>query len=289
MGKAVRKLVGMRELLADARRQGYAVGAFNFANAESAQAVVEQAVALRAPVILMTGPWEIPMLGAKLLAQIARELAAQADVPVCLHLDHAADLGLVEECIGAGFPSVMMDASAHDFEENVRLTRAVVELAHPRGITVEAELGAVGRVADGLEGGSAAPSLTDPEQAAEYVARTGVDALAVAIGNAHGIYPQCPQLDFDRLGAVARVVTVPLVLHGGSGTPADQLARAIALGVGKVNVASEVSRAYIEGFTGCVAAAQGRTWYAYAMGAGKQAVGQVAARWMKVLGAEGRA
>lgn len=281
-------LVGLTRLLEDARRGRYAVGAFNFCNAETAQAVVEVGCALRSPVIFITGPWEIPLLGPEMLVELARSVAAKADVPVCLHLDHAADLGLVEECIEAGFPSVMMDASAHDFEENVRLTRVVVEMAHPRGVTVEGELGAVGRVGESSVEGAEAAALTDPDRAAEFVERTGVDALAVAIGNAHGIYTQRPQLDFGLLQAIRDATDVPLVLHGGSGTHPDQLRRAIEIGITKVNLASEIGRAYLDAIRESIEDTNGSVWYAKALGEAKSAVRRVVAKWMRELGSVGK-
>jgi len=282
-------LVGLSEMLSCAQRRHYAVGAFNFCNAETAQAVVEVGSALRSPVMFITGPWEIPLLGAGMLVRLAESVAAETDVPVCLHLDHAADLDLVDECIEAGFPSVMMDASQHDFEENVRLTRTVVEKAHSRGITVEGELGAVGRVGDASVEGAGEASLTDPDRAAEFVQRTGVDALAVAIGNAHGIYTQRPELDFDRLQAIRDVTRVPLVLHGGSGTHPDQLKRAIEIGISKVNVASEIGRAYLSAIQQAMARNDGKTWYAHALVDAKDAVKAVVSRWMTQLGSAGEA
>jgi len=282
------KLVGLMPMLEQAHRARYAVGAFNFCNAETAQAIVEAGVRLRSPVLLITGPWEIPLLGAKTLVEIAALAAATADVPVCLHLDHAEDLELVGECIEAGFPSVMMDASAHDFEANIRLTKTVVEMARPRGATVEGELGAVGRVDDSVVEGGHRALLTDPGQAAEFVERTGIDALAVAIGNAHGIYPQRPVLDFDRLEAIRRATGIPLVLHGGSGTEPDQLQRAIDIGISKVNVASELGRAYLNAIEDAVASSNRNVWYAHALAQAKKAVADTAGRWMRALGSAGQ-
>ena len=281
-------LVGLAPLLRKAQEERYAVGAFNFCNAETAQAIVEECCALRSPVVLMTGPWEIPLLGPRMMVDIAESLASSAAVPVCLHLDHAWDVELVPECIEAGFPSVMIDASRHDFEENVRLTRLVVEMAKARGVDVEAELGSVGRADDlTVEGGE--PSLTEPERAAEFVERTGIQALAVAIGNAHGIYAQRPVLDFERLEAIRRATRVPLVLHGGSGTPADQLKRAIEAGICKVNVATELSRAYLGAVREVLSEKGYAVWYAHALIEAKAAVAQVVRRWVQQLGCAGKA
>ncbi len=274
-------------MLYDAQDGHYAVGAFNFCNAETAQAIVETGSALRSPVMFITGPWEIPLLGAKMLVEIVQSVALSADVPVCLHLDHAEDVDLVEECIEAGFPSVMIDASSFDFEENVALTKMVVDMAHPKGVTVEGELGAVGRVDDAAVEGRNGHSLTDPAMAAEFVERTGVDALAVAIGNAHGIYTQRPVLEFELLEAIKKATRVPLVLHGGSGTHPDQLRRAIEIGISKVNVASEIGRAYLNAIQDAVARGNGKAWWAHTLVDAKEAVAKVVSRWMHELGSVG--
>jgi len=282
-------LVPMTELLTDAQRRGYAVAGFTFINAETMQAIVHTAQELRSPALLMLGMWEMPLVGAQMAAEMARYMASTTDVPVCLHLDHGPDLEVAVECVEAGFSSVMIDASQHDFEDNIALTRAVYELAHPRGVSVEGELGAVGR-ADGLspEGMSEHSALTDPDDAAEYVERTGIDALALAIGNAHGIYTELPELDFDRLAAIREVVDRPLVLHGGSGTPKDQLNRAISGGICKVNVASELSRAYLNGILGAAEESNGKVWWSKALVPAKEAVKQVVARWMQDTGCAGK-
>ena len=283
------ELVGLTELLKDAREKRYAVGAFNFCNAETAQAVVEMASALRSPVIMMIGPMEIPLLGVRAAVDVAKSAAWEAGVPVCLHLDHAYEYELVAECVEAGFPSVMIDASRFPFEDNIRLTSKVVEIARPRGVDVEAELGAVGRVDDSaVEGGNEA-SLTSPAEAAEFCERAGIDALAVAIGNAHGVYTQRPELDFDRLQAIRDATGVPLVLHGGSGTPLEQLRRAIGIGVSKVNVASELSRAYLTAVESAIADGNGRAWYAQVLVEAKAGVAAVVADWMNKLGSAGMA
>lgn len=282
------ELVGLDRMLKEAQANHYAVGAFNFCNVESAQATMEKGCELRSPVMYIIGPCEIPLLGAKTMATIARLMAAEADVPVCLHLDHATSIDLVKECIEAGFPSVMMDASQYAFDENVRLTKMVVDMAHAKGITVEGELGAVGKVDNSVMEGEVATSLTLPEEAAEFVERTGIDALAIAIGNAHGIYTQSPELDFERLQAIRDAVSVPLVLHGGSGTPADQLHRAIDIGISKVNVASELSRAFMNTLHSYYDTHDGKGWYAYALGDAKRAVAQVVERWMMELGSVNR-
>jgi ketose-bisphosphate aldolase len=282
-------LSGLRPLLDHAQNNGYAVGAFNYCNAETLTAVVEEAEALRAPVILITGPWEIPLLGAGLLAELAKCVAARATVPICLHLDHATDLELVRECIDAGFSSVMFDGSERDYETNVAMTREVVAMAKPLGIAVEGEIGAIGRVGDATPEGACGSRLADPAQAAEFATRTGVDALAVAIGNAHGMYEQLPQLDFPRLAEIRKATPVPLVLHGGSGTPLDQLQAAVSMGISKVNVASEMGKAYLAAIRKAEDETAGKVWYAHAFADGKRDVRAVVRRWMQNLGCAGKA
>lgn len=282
------ELIGLNPMLEEAQKNHYAVGAFNYCNAETAQAVAEVGCKLRSPIMFITGPWELSLLGVKMMADIARWVAKEADVPVCLHLDHASEIDLVRECIEAGFPSVMMDASQYDFEENVHLTKMVVDMAHPKGITVEGELGAVGRVGESTVEGAGEASLTDPDKAAEFVERTGIDALASAIGNAHGLYTQRPVLDFERLEAIRNATGVPLVLHGGSGTPSDQLHRAIEIGISKINVASELARAYLDAIKRFQESKEGNKWYAFALMDSKAAVSEVVARWMQELGSANR-
>jgi len=282
-------LVSLRPLLDDAARNGYAVGGFNFGNAETAQAVIEAGNELRSPVLFIYGPGEVKLYGADALVDIAKCLATRSSVPVGLHLDHTTDIETIAECIEAGFPSVMIDGSALSFDENVRLTKAAAKLAHDRGVTIEGELGAIGKVDDSSAEGGEETTLTDPRQAAEFARLTGVDALACSIGNAHGIYPQKPQLDLDRLQTIRELTDVLLVLHGGSGTPTDQLQRAISIGVTKVNVASEIGRAYLGGINECMARTNGKEWWVYALIEAKAAVKQVVVRWMHNLGSVGKA
>lgn len=278
-------LVTLTQMLKDAQKNNYAVGAFSYCNAETGQASVEKGCEFRSPVIFIAGPWEISLLGAKMLAGISKILSGNADIPICLHLDHATDIELVQECINAGFSSVMMDASACDFEENIRLTKMVVKMAHAKGVSVEGEIGALGRVDNFSVEGSADASLTDPSQAAEFAERTGVDALAISIGNAHGIYPQRPELDLDRLQIIRNLTDVPLVLHGGSGTPEDQLKRAIQIGITKVNVASELARAFISTIQ---KAEIKQEWYSHTLGNAKSAFGDLVGKWMQILESVGR-
>ncbi len=239
-------LVNLKEMLADAAAKHYAVGMFDVSDLEMIRSVVEEADALKSPVIL--GALAPDLEGDRLdyWFALTRMAAEKASVPVCIHLDHANTLDEVMRAANIGFSSVMLDASSSEFDENIRRSREVVEAVQSRGITVEAELGHVGNgwVGSG-EGSESGPDmLTEPEKVAEFVEKTGVDALAVSIGTSHGVYIKAPELDIARLCKIREASDVPLVLHGGSGTPEDQLANAIKNGICKVNIYSEMLTAW---------------------------------------------
>ncbi|MGQ9616400.1 MAG: class II fructose-bisphosphate aldolase [Spirochaetota bacterium] len=228
------------ELIRDAELRGYAVPSFCAWNAEAMKTILDVAEELRAPVIVMNGWAEFPIIRPKIISSYAWALIKHYTIPASLHLDHGQSIEEVVECIEANYTSVMLDFSTRPFKENASALRAVVEIAHPRGVTVEGELGAVGRAEEETAEGTIQSSLTEPEEARKYVKETAVDILAVSIGNAHGIYRVLPRLDFDRLKKIHDASGIPLVLHGGSGTPQVDLKRAISLGIAKVNVASEL-------------------------------------------------
>ena len=239
-------LVNLKEMLQDASRGKYAVGMFDVSDLEMIRAVVEEADALRSPVML--GALAPDLEGDRLdyWFALAKMAAEKASVPVCIHLDHANTLDQVMRAANVGFTSVMLDASASPFEENISRSREVVDAVKSRGITVEAELGHVGNgwVGSG-EGSESGPDmLTEPEKVGEFVERTQVDALAVSIGTAHGVYIKAPELDIARLDKIKSYSDIPLVLHGGSGTPEDQMNQAIAHGICKVNIYSELLTAW---------------------------------------------
>lgn len=236
-------LIPSLELIRNAYSRGYAVPSFCTWNAESVKTVLDVAEELKAPVMLMNGWAEFPIIRPCLHSTITYGLMKRYTVPAALHLDHGQSLDEVKECIEANYTSVMLDYSAKPFEENVEALQHVVQLARPRGITVEGELGAVGMVDNTVLEGTLESTLTDPDAAERFVEETGVDMLAVSIGNAHGMYREHPKFDFDLLGRIRTRVAVPLVLHGGSGTPLEDLKRAIALGIAKINVASELVQA----------------------------------------------
>ena len=246
-------LVKMKDILIPARAGKYAVGAFEFWSYDSAQAVVEAAAALDMPVILQAGELECNYAGGiTFLADIAKRVAENTSVPVSLHLDHAETIGLISLAINAGFTSVMIDASRLPFNENAELTKKVVDLARPQGVTVEAELGCLGGSEGHVSIADELASQTDPGEAAEFVRITGIDALAVAIGTAHGLYKFPPKLNLERLADIAELVDIPLVLHGGSGTPESDIRKSIPFGIAKINICTEFIIAYATQAGACI-------------------------------------
>ncbi len=270
-------LATLRDILPAARRAHRAVGAFNFYNLETAQAIVGGAVATRRPVIMQTSSGALDYGGLEYLAGIA-QVAAQAAgrVPVVIHLDHGTDAALVERIIKSGwYTSVMIDASRESLQKNIRVTRRIVELAHRRGMSVEAELGPVAGIEDALNVARRAALFTDPAQVKKFVSETGCDALAVSIGSSHGAVKYArgekPRLDLKRLGEIAAQTSVPLVLHGASslphahivalhaqcsrmgdcvrahdaiGVPMSQIRAAVARGIAKVNTDTDLRLAF---------------------------------------------
>jgi len=280
--------VPMMELLSDAARGGYAVPSFCVWNAESILSVLRVAQERRSPVILMSGGGEFPLLPPAVMAETARAVAKQYSVPAALHLDHGNSLELVQECLEAGYTSVMLDYSSKPYAENAAGLREVVRRARGFGATVEGEIGHVGSVDDATPEGGGASTLTVPAEAASYAAETGVDALAVAIGNAHGQYTRLPRLDFERLAEIHGAVKVPLVLHGGSGTPEADIRKAISLGVAKINVATELIAAVRESLRSQWNAGR-NLWTPKAQAEAMKAMEAVVGRWIALTGAERRA
>lgn len=241
-------LVSTKELLLDAQKNGYAIGAFNVENMEMVQAVVAAAEELRSPVIMQTTPSTLKYADADYFFANVAVAAKKATVPVVMHLDHGSSFELAMKAYRAGYTSIMIDGSHSVFEENIAVTKAVVDACHPGQVMVEAELGKVGGKEDDLDGGNG--GYTEPDEAAAFVEATGVDSLAVAIGTAHGVYKGVPKLDIDRLSEIREVVSIPLVLHGTSGVPDEDVKECIRRGICKVNYATDLRIAFTEGVTG---------------------------------------
>ena len=235
-------LVTSEKMLLDAQKGGYAVGAFNVENMEMVKAVLAAAEELKAPVMLQTTPGTIKYGTVETYAAIVKAEAEKVSVPVCLHLDHGNSFELAVQAMKAGYTSVMIDGSHEDFENNIAITKKVVDVAKAIGIPVEAELGKVGGKEDDLE--ADADTNTDPMEAKEFAERTGISSLAVAIGTAHGFYVGTPVLDKPRVSAIKEVVPVPLVLHGASGLSEEDVKECVERGMCKVNFATELRAAY---------------------------------------------
>ena len=233
-------ILSTRQMLLNAQRDGYAVPAFNIHNLETLQVVVDTAVEMRSPVIIAGTPSTIEYAGAEYINAMAEVAAHKYDIPIAIHLDHFEDVEAIKRNIDIGFKSCMIDASKLEFEKNIAKVKEVVDYAHKFDATVEAELGKLGGQEDDLIVDEKDAMYTNPNDVAEFVKRTGIDSLAVAIGTAHGLYKGEPKLDFERLKEIRSKVEVPLVLHGASDVSDELVMKAISLGICKVNVATDL-------------------------------------------------
>ena len=275
--------VSTKEMLRQAQEGSYAVGAFNAENMEMLQAIIAAAEAENAPVMIQTTPGTLKYAGPACFAGLVSRLARDAKVPVALHLDHGNSYELAEECAREGYTSLMIDGSKLPYEENIALTRRVVEMAGE--LPVEAELGTVGGKEDGME---AKPQYTDPAEAADFVSRTGISSFAVAIGTAHGVYKGEPKLDLERLSEVRAKVDVPLVLHGTSGVPTDQVQECIRRGICKVNYATDLRIAFTAGVKQAIAAQPDAFDPKKYLAAGRKAVEERVRELIGILGSSGK-
>jgi len=237
-------LAAMKELLTDAAAGGYAVGGFEFWSIDSARAILEAAEELGAPVILQAGPGEIEFIGLSVIEHAVIRMIENAGCRAALHLDHSAGVDWVRRAVDAGFTAVMIDASHLDFDGNVRLTREAAAYAKPRGVTLEAEIGRLPGLEGAIDASEADAYQTDVEEAVQFTALTGVDCLAVAVGTVHGFYRAEPKINIGRISELSAAINVPLVLHGGSGTPDGAVRAAIDAGIRKINVCTEFMDAY---------------------------------------------
>lgn len=238
-------LVSLRSLLDAAEAGNYAVGAFNASNMEFCQAIVEAATEVEAPVIIQASQGAIKYAGLDFITAMVQTAAARTKVPVALHLDHGTDFNTVISCIRRGFTSVMFDGSQYEKEENIARTREIVKIAHAVGVSVEGEIGKIGGVEDDIAVDEREALLTPVPDAIEFYRATGVDALAMAFGTAHGHYKLPPKLAFDRIEAVHKETGAYLVMHGGSGVPDEDVRRGISLGIRKINIDTELREAFL--------------------------------------------
>ncbi|MBF0772664.1 ketose-bisphosphate aldolase [Mammaliicoccus sciuri] len=238
-------LISGKEILRVANENKFAVPAFNAGSGQLLDAVMQACEETESPVMIAIHPDELKFLTDSFVAQV-KYFANHSKVPVCIHLDHGASYEQVIHAIKLGFTSVMIDASHLPFEENIAVTKKVVDIAHPVGVSVEAELGTIGDTGNTVEGGVSEVIYTDPSTAQEFLERTGVDSLAIAIGTAHGIYPKNmkPELKLDILKETSHLTDIPLVLHGGSSNPDNEIQEAVKLGINKINISSDIKIAF---------------------------------------------
>lgn len=240
-------LMNMKSILAIADERNFAIPAFNIGTGQILKAVIECSEERKAPVILAVHPKEIEFQGDSFMASCVHA-ANTASVPVCVHMDHSTKIEEIYRAIRTGFTSVMVDASHKPFEENIAITKRVVDMVHPLGISVEAELGTIGTTGNDKEGGSDDIIYTDPDDVGRFIEATGIDCLAIAIGTAHGIYPEGfkPELKLELLREIKKKSSVPLVLHGGSANPDEEIAESVKRGINKINISSDIREAFYQ-------------------------------------------
>lgn len=276
-------------LLRDAEERGYAVGAFNCNNMEIIQAIITAAAAEKAPVILQASQGAIKYAGLEYLVALARAAICQARVPVALHLDHGTSFEQAVKCIVAGFSSVMIDGSHLPLEQNIALTRRVVEVARPAGVSVEGELGRIMGTEDEVAVEEREAFFTDPEEARYFVQKTEVDSLAVSVGTAHGRYKGEPKLDFERLSKIKELVRIPLVLHGASGVPDEAIREAVRRGVRKINIDTEIREAFVGAVRQELAAHPEEIDPRKILGPAREAAVEIIRQKMRLFGCAGKA
>jgi fructose-bisphosphate aldolase class II len=301
-----------KELLTLARKGGYAVGAFNINNLEILQAIVIAAEAERSPAIIAVSEGAIQYAGMPYLVSMVRTAAAQTSTPISLHLDHGKDLEVIRSCIDNGFTSVMIDGSEFEFGKNIEVTKKVVEMAKRKGVSVEAELGRLKGIEEKISVSEKEAFLTDPQAAEDFFKKTGVDALAIAIGTSHGAYKFKGEvkLDFERLKEIARKVSIPLVLHGASGVPSAVLERAerfgaklpgakgipdeaiqkaIGLGISKINIDTDLRLSFVGALREILTTKPDEFDPRKILGPGREAIKQTVQSKMKLFGSSGKA
>ena len=289
-------IVNAREIMIEAAKGRYAVGAFNITDLVQLEGVVDAAVELKSPVIIQTSVKPSKFLGADVLVAIYRTVAASAPVPICLHLDHCTEVAYCKKCADAGYTNIMIDASKQSFESNISQTKDVVDYCHKVGnISVEGELGTVSGVEDQIKVAEDEAQLANPEQAVHFVEATGVDIFAPAIGTAHGVYKtKNPKIDFERLGAINKLlngngVKTPLVVHGGTGLPEDYIKHLIEMGGAKFNVSTELKHTWIDATYEYLSAHRDEYDPGKVDIAIRDAIRKAVGHWIQMLGSVGKA
>lgn len=282
-------LIAMSNMLRRAKEKKYAVGQFNINNLEFTQAIIEAASEERSPVIFGVSEGALKYMGLEFTVAMAKAAADKYAIPVALHLDHGSSFTVVMQCIRAGFSSVMFDGSHHPFAENIALTKKIVEAAHIMGVSVEGELGTIGGTEDDLSVAEEDAAFAKPEEAVLFWEETRVDALALAVGTAHGVYKGEPHIRFDIIAEVANKIEAPIVLHGGSGVPDESIRKAISHGVGKVNVNTENQIASTETIRKILAAKPDLIDPRKYLGPGREAIKDVVKTKIRLFGSHNQA
>ncbi len=289
-------IVNAKEIMLEAAKGKYAIGAFNVTNLIQLEGAVDAAVEKKSPIIVQTSTRTVKFLGPEVLVALYRAIASAVPVPICLHLDHCPEVDYCKKCADLGYTNIMIDASKQPFEENIRQTREVVEHCHKVGnISVEGELGTVGGVEEQVIVAEDEAQLANPQKAVEFVERTGLDIFAPAIGTAHGVYKtRTPKIDFERLATINRMlngngIKTPLVVHGGTGLPEDYIKRLIAAGGAKFNVSTELKRTLIDAQYEYIAANRQEYEPGHVDVAVRDAIRKAVGRWIDMLGSAGKA
>jgi len=289
-------IVNAKEILIEAARGKYAIGAFNITDLIQLEGVVDAAVEKKSPLIIQTSVKPSKFLGTDVMVAIYKTIAASAPIPICLHLDHCTEVDYCKKCADAGYTNIMIDASKQSFEENIRQTKEVVDHCHKVGnISVEGELGTVSGVEDQVKVAENEAALANPVQSVEFVARTGLDLFAPAIGTAHGVYKtKNPKVDFERLAKInqllnGKTIKTPLVVHGGTGLPEDYIQKLIAAGGAKFNVSTELKRTLIDAKYEYITANREEYDPGKVDVAARDAIRKAVGHWIDMLGSAGKA
>lgn len=281
--------VSGKEMLTKAWENGYAVGAFSAHNAETIQAILMAAEAEQSPVMIQVGQRVIHYIGLEPMKVMIDAFAKKTNIPVCIHLDHSRQYSQTVSAIQLGFQSVMFDGSALPFEENASITRKVVEVARALGIGTEGEIGKIGGTEDDITVDEEDAMITSVEDAVRFVKETDVDYLAVSIGTAHGIYKKPPKLAFGRLKEITEAVKRPIVLHGGSDVPDDQIQKAISLGIAKINVDTELRQSFTQGMLDVLLKDNEEYHLAVSLGRGREFMQAKVQEKIRLFGSSGKA
>jgi ketose-bisphosphate aldolase len=289
-------IVNAKEIMVEAAKGKYAIGAFNITDLNQMEGVIEAAIAKKSPLIIQTSVKPSKFLGADVLVAIYKTIATSAPIPICLHLDHCTDMDYCKKCADAGYTNIMIDASKQTYDENIRQTKEIVDYCHGVGnLSVEGELGTVSGVEDQIKVAEDEAALANPAQAVEFVERTGLDIFAPAIGTAHGVYKtKNPKIDFERLGTINQMlnsdgIKTPLVVHGGTGLPEDYIKRLLEMGGAKFNVSTELKHTLIDTTYAYISAKREEYDPGKIDAAVKDAIRGVVGHWIDMLGSAGKA